>query len=541
MQEGRPIAYASKTLNETQQRYAVMKKELSAVLFACNKFDFYIYGKQHVIIHSDHKPLETLYKRPIDEITIRLQRMMMALQRYDLEIIYKPGKEMYIADTLSRAPENNADVNTIEEIYNTNNLAVSPKRLLRIQNATEDDETSKILKEYTIAGWPRQKEIRDETRDYYLIRKSITTNDKLIFKEDKLIVPQMLRKEMLNLAHANHGGIGSCLRRIREVMYWPGMTKQMTENVKTCETCMKFAGNNKGNQELIQHEIGETPWTKLGVDLCEIEGRQLLVVTDYYSSFISVAKLKTTTTTETNLQLLNMFAIHGIPQKFISDNGPQFRTDYKKFAESLDIEVIQSSPYYPKSNGKVVNAVTTVKRLFRKAKENNRSEQLTLLEWNNTIAEHEEVSPSEKLFGRKSRTLLPMNKTLLIPRENRTKEKEDMKRKKEKQKEYYDRAIRNYEDIYPEDEILIKLPRKKTWTKGKCKQEVNTRSYKLEVENAEYIRNRKDIKILKKEEREKNDEITIDIPEEIDKEEMQDKRPTRQRWLPAKLGGGTIN
>ena len=139
MQEGRPIAYASKTLNEMQQRYAAMEKELSAVLFACNKFDFYIYGKQHVIIHSDYKPLETLYKSPINEITIRLQRMMMALQRYDLEIIYKPGKEMYIADTLSRAPENNADVNTIEEIYNTNNLAVSPKRLLRIQNANEDD------------------------------------------------------------------------------------------------------------------------------------------------------------------------------------------------------------------------------------------------------------------------------------------------------------------------------------------------------------------------------------------------------------------
>ena len=42
--------------------------------------------------------------------------MMMALQRYNLEIIYKPGKEIYIADTLSRAPENNADINTIEEV-----------------------------------------------------------------------------------------------------------------------------------------------------------------------------------------------------------------------------------------------------------------------------------------------------------------------------------------------------------------------------------------------------------------------------------------
>ena len=78
--------------------------------------------------------------------------------------------------------------------------------------------------------------------------KSITTNNRVIFKEDKLIVPQRLRNEMLSLAHANHGGIGSYLRRIREVIYWPGMTKQMTQNVKTCEICKKYVENNKGSQ-----------------------------------------------------------------------------------------------------------------------------------------------------------------------------------------------------------------------------------------------------------------------------------------------------
>ena len=55
--------------------------------------------------------------------------MMMALQRYDLEILYKPGKEMYTADTFCRSPEDNADINTVEEVEHANNLAVSPKRL----------------------------------------------------------------------------------------------------------------------------------------------------------------------------------------------------------------------------------------------------------------------------------------------------------------------------------------------------------------------------------------------------------------------------
>ena len=112
MQEGQPIAYASKALNETQQRYAIIEKELLAVLFACSKFDFYIYGKPNINIQSDHKPLEVLTTKPINEITTRLQRMMMSLQRYDIKVKYTPGKTMYIADTLSRAPEDNADINT---------------------------------------------------------------------------------------------------------------------------------------------------------------------------------------------------------------------------------------------------------------------------------------------------------------------------------------------------------------------------------------------------------------------------------------------
>ena len=66
-------------------------------------------------------------------------------------------------------------------------------------------------------------------------------------------------------------------------------------------------------------------------------------------------------------------------------------------------------------------------------------------------------------------------------------EKGNMKSKKENQKEYYYRVIRNYENIYPEDENLIKLPGKNTWTKGKCKQELNTRIYKVEIEIAEYV------------------------------------------------------
>jgi hypothetical protein len=71
-------------------------------VFGCNRFYQYIYGKQ-IIVESDHQPLEAIMKKPLDKSPIRLQRMLLNLQSYDVEIKYKPGKELYLADTLSRA------------------------------------------------------------------------------------------------------------------------------------------------------------------------------------------------------------------------------------------------------------------------------------------------------------------------------------------------------------------------------------------------------------------------------------------------------
>ena len=195
-------------------------------------------------------------------------------------------------------------------------------------------------------------------------------------------------------------------------------------------------------------------------------------MTDYYSSYILVARLNKTSTTETNQQLLNLFAIHGIPQKIVSDNGPQFRSEYEKFSKELYIEIIHSSPLYPKINGKAECAVKIVKSLFKKCKDAKRSEQLSILDWNNTISEGEKVSPNEKMFGRKARTLLPIHKNKIKPRENRReeietmREIETMKEKKNKQRDYYDRSTREYNKIEVEDSIQIKLPNQKTTEKS---------------------------------------------------------------------------
>ena len=91
LQDERPVAYASKALTATQAGYVIMEKELLAVIFGCEKFHQYIYGKK-VQIYSDHKPLESIMKKPLANAPARLQRMLLRLQRYDINVTYKEGK-----------------------------------------------------------------------------------------------------------------------------------------------------------------------------------------------------------------------------------------------------------------------------------------------------------------------------------------------------------------------------------------------------------------------------------------------------------------
>ena len=71
------------------------------MLFGAKKFRQNIYG-QRVTVQSDHKSLATIFKRPLHDNLLRLRRMLLELLEYNLNVTYKPGKEMFIADTLSR-------------------------------------------------------------------------------------------------------------------------------------------------------------------------------------------------------------------------------------------------------------------------------------------------------------------------------------------------------------------------------------------------------------------------------------------------------
>ena len=110
-----------------------------------------------------------------------------------------------------------------------------------------------------------------------------------------------------------------------------------------------------------------------------------------------------------------MFALHGISERLIADNMPFSSLKFKNFASEWEIEVVTSSPHYPKSNGLVERNVQTIKQLLKKVDESKQDAFLGLLEFRNSPISGMEESPAELLMSRKLRTRLPTPKYLLKP------------------------------------------------------------------------------------------------------------------------------
>jgi len=102
MQESQPVAYSSKSLNKAQLGYSQIEKEALAISLAFKKFHEYIWGCPNLTVESDHKPLESIFKKPLHDAPPRLKRIMLEIMPYNAKVVYKRGKELFIADTLSR-------------------------------------------------------------------------------------------------------------------------------------------------------------------------------------------------------------------------------------------------------------------------------------------------------------------------------------------------------------------------------------------------------------------------------------------------------
>ena len=498
LQEDKPIAYASRELTSTQEKYAQIEKETLAIVYGAQKFHQYLYGKQ-VTVPSDHKPLEVILNKPLHQAPLRMQKMMLSLQRYDLKVKFKPGAEMNLADALSRAflPETKEtlvpDVE-LNEVNLTAHLPISPERYLELQTATANDSVMQVLQDIVLEGLPSKRaEVPLEIRQYWTFREEISCIDDLLFKGEKLIVPHALIAQMLEKIHESHQGIVKSKQLARDMLFWPGMMTQIEEQVAKCFKCSQYQTTH-AKEPMIITETPERPWSKITADLFEYQGNGYLLCVDYYSKWIEVDKLDDLTSKNTISYLKSQFSRHGIPDQLITDNGSQFTSsEFTAFIKCYGFEHTTSSPHSPQANGEVERAVQTVKTLLKKGADPYQA----LLDYRNTPLEGINLSPAQLLMGRRLTTTLPTTASLLRPQDAKD-IKHILEKMKEKEKQQYDRHCgRELLSLHTGD--VIRMQHGKQWKAATVLYKHSSpRSYVVQApDGTKYRRNRRHLHVTK--------------------------------------------
>ena len=158
-----PIAFATKSLTGEEQRYSNIEREELGILHSLEKFHHYCFGREILII-TNHKPLMSIFKKDVAMLSQCIQRILQKIHQYRVQIIYKPGPKIFIADWLpwhNHAEGKDKPIKDMDIRIDTVQSATDIPECMsisQIQQASTQDHHLQHLKSFIIAGWPSMKD-----------------------------------------------------------------------------------------------------------------------------------------------------------------------------------------------------------------------------------------------------------------------------------------------------------------------------------------------------------------------------------------------
>ena len=259
----------------------------------------------------------------MDELPISVQRFRMRMLRYHFTISHVPGKNVLMADTLSRAPESGDSVQDcleqeveayVDAMFSS--IPATEWCMEEICQHQEEDPVNRQLKVYCQTGWPST--ISGVLKPYPCLIGA-DSGERLLMRGSRVVIAASLRVDMLGKIHSANQWITKCRERAKHSCWWPGLPQQLEETVKNCPECLKHSPLRP--KPLVPSKL---PWQKVATNWNKSD---YFLVVDYYSKRIEVSKLNGTTAQEVIKHTRSMFARHGIPEIVVSDNGPPFSAE----------------------------------------------------------------------------------------------------------------------------------------------------------------------------------------------------------------------
>ena len=356
----RMIICGSRGLTDTQKRYCTTSLEAMAIYAGIKKCNFYLRGLDYFKVVTDHKALVSMFKQDLEEVAIeRVQRYRERLSQYCFEVEWMEGKSHLIADALSRYPafDPEDDHDGDQEIAACRQMTLDPALAFVTEEAASDERYLEEEKKHISSDHP-VRELEPHWRELSVTK--LNEVDLLAKDENKLVVPVGARETVLEKLHANHAGMMKSKELARQIYFWPNMGKDIESMVARCKTCQEL-GASKAQLPSQQPDNDNIPGSHYGVDLALFEGQDWIVLMDRYSGYPFAKRLPRTNTATVCGFLTDVFLEVGWPLVIRSDNGPQFRNEFRAYCAENNIIHETAAPYNPSSNGLAEAGVKIIK------------------------------------------------------------------------------------------------------------------------------------------------------------------------------------
>ena len=337
----------------------------------------------------------------------------------------------------------------------------------------------------------KRRDVPKQIQPSWPFRDELAVEDGLVLKGPRVVIPQSLTAFILSKLHEGHQGVEKSKLRAKDCVYWINISKDIEKITAQCRptpTCQQYR-RSLTRETLLRHEVPTWPWQTLGTDLFEFEAENYLIIVDYYSKVLFIEKMPVHCTANAVVEATKkLFWEQGIPEKVVSDNGPQFSSSlYIAFAKEWNFLHVTSSPHYPQSNRLVERFVRTVKHTLGKAKASGNKPKMALLCIRTTPVDSNVPIPGELLLGRKLQGNLPVR---ISTRDHRRDEiHARLVAKQQKQKIYYDQHVRDLSHLTLGQDVRIQDHRTKEWQQGTIRRECQEpRSYVVETEDGGCLR-----------------------------------------------------
>lgn len=419
--------YLSQSFNPAERNYEIYDRELLAIIRGLTTWRHYLLGSPHpVTVWCDHQNL-TYWREP-RRLSPRQARWHLFLSQFDLHITHVPGKDLIQSDLLSRRADH---VKQGEEDLNEVSIVLPDNLFLSALSLDDTDKLTKHIISVTTND-PRVHDLLSKIKKNIPPTRTVLSDwnetDGIIYFKTKIYIPDDddLKKEILRLHHdipiRAHPGIFNTYEQIRRTYYWPGMQKYVSDYVHGCAICQQMKINTHPTVPPylpIAALPDALPFATVNMDFItdlplSQEHDTLLVVVDHdLTKAIVLIPCDKTVDALTTAQLYfdNVYRRFGLPNRIISDRGPQFASrTFQELCKLTGIKSRMSTAYHPQTDGQAERTNQEIEaylRIYCASHPENWTRHIPIIEFahNNRVHSVTKRTPFELLMGYEPTTL----------------------------------------------------------------------------------------------------------------------------------------